>query len=85
MGYVIDGLPLVLNAGEIAELAQADHYEIISLRGNLWITQVGDERDTIVEEGQSVVLDRAGAATISALGRSAIVKASSLVHLAIAA
>jgi hypothetical protein len=41
--------------------------------GQLWVTQDGDPRDVILQAGQSFILDRAGAALISALEEASFV------------
>ena len=65
-----------LSPARPVELQDADQFEIDCLAGNIWITQIGDVCDTVVEAGQSVVLDRPGPALISALGGSARVRAT---------
>lgn len=74
-----------LMPGRSIELQDAAQFEITSLAGNLWITQIGDPRDTVVEEGQSAVVSRPGAALISALGGPARVQTAVRHQLAVAA
>ena len=85
MKRIIKGCRVVLAAGEVTELEDAEHYEITSLGGDLWVTMLGDPRDLVISNGQTLLLDRAGTATISTLGGPATVAAKLLDRLAAAA
>jgi hypothetical protein len=45
---------------------------ILCLLGALWITEEGDTKDTILGDGESCTLSRAGLAIVTALGASRI-------------
>lgn len=45
---------------------------IVCHSGSVWVTQDGDQRDIILDAGESFVLDRNGATLVQALEQSAV-------------
>jgi hypothetical protein len=60
----------VLANGRIDRVGDPLGRRVECLTGCLWITQDGDLRDLVVQAGEGVLLDRPGAALISALADS---------------
>lgn len=85
MRQIQPDIAFALAKGEVAELQAADQYDITCLTGDLWMTQLGDFRDTIIEAGETVIAHRDGAALITSLGGPAEVLVRLKVELAYAA
>jgi hypothetical protein len=77
--------PTTLGPTELAELADAELYEISSLHGDLWITQTKNRQDVIVRAGESIVLDRRGRALLGGIGAAVTVVVTPRAALAAAA
>jgi hypothetical protein len=67
------GTPIYLKSLQPLRIVDGAGMEVKSLRGKLWITQDGDREDSIVDDGRSFVLDRAGLSLVTALNGPAIV------------
>lgn len=61
-----------LERREMIEIAEEAGNAIFCLSGSLWITRQGRREDTILEPGQSIVLDGKGCAVVQALGYSTL-------------
>jgi hypothetical protein len=59
--------PIYLNAGELLSIEDGAGLEVKCLVGILWITQEGDREDSVLDEGESFVLDRPGLSLVTAL------------------
>jgi hypothetical protein len=60
-------MPLHLASREVLRIHDGTGLLVRSLQGVLWITQEDDGDDIVIEDGQSVILDRPGLALVSAL------------------
>jgi uncharacterized protein YjiS (DUF1127 family) len=67
------GAVLTLQFGEAVRLAGPDNRRISAVHGSLWVTQDGDFRDVVLENGADVLLKRPGDVIVQALGGSAVV------------
>ena len=63
-------------------LRDALGWTVQAVTGEVWITQDWDTRDVVLEAGQSFVIDRPGAALISALDRARVCVARAPNHCA---
>ena len=63
---------IVLGRGELLNLDGAEGARIVADRGTLWITQDGDLRDIVLQDGESFELDRATPAIVQAFERSTV-------------
>lgn len=62
-----------LNPGELLRLRDAAGRHLGVVRGAVWITQIGDRRDHVIEAGGSFRFDRDGVAVVQTLGGEAVV------------
>jgi hypothetical protein len=63
---------LILAAGQISTLRDAQGTQIECLSGSLWITQVGEGRDVVLGPGEQTSLDRKGETVVQALRQSIV-------------
>ena len=63
-----------LAAGETARLISSRGLTIVSMHGDLWVTQLGDATDFIVRAGQSLVLEHDSLTLVSPLGGPATLR-----------
>jgi Protein of unknown function (DUF2917) len=77
MRICTDTSRLVLAAGQIATLNNAQGTRIECLSGWLWITQERDERDIMLDPGEEVTLDREGKAVIQSPRQSVVLVSES--------
>jgi hypothetical protein len=64
--------PVYLKERESLRLWDGVGVEVRCLLGSLWITEEGEREDTILDRGQSFVLDRQGLSLVTALGGPAM-------------
>lgn len=64
---------IALPARSVHRIQSGKGQLVTCLKGVTWITQANDERDIILSEGQSFVLDRQGLAVVFALKEAAII------------
>lgn len=67
------GLLVNLRAGEVLRLRDAAGRHLTVVRGNLWITQLGERGDPVVAAGETFRFTRAGVSLAQALGGDAVV------------
>jgi uncharacterized protein YjiS (DUF1127 family) len=67
------GAVLTLRFGEAVRLAGPDNRRITAVHGALWVTQDGDFRDVVLENGADLLLKRPGDVIVQALGGAAVV------------
>lgn len=67
------GAVITIRAGQALRLTGAEGRRISAVAGALWVTQDGDPRDVVVENGADVLLDRANGTVVQALGGPALV------------
>lgn len=63
---------IVLARGELLNLDGAEGARIVADRGTVWVTQDGDLRDIVLQDGESFELDRATPAIVQAFERSTV-------------
>ena len=63
---------IVLARGELLNLDGAEGARIVADHGTVWITQDGDLRDIVLQDGESFELDRATPAIVQAFERSTV-------------
>jgi hypothetical protein len=63
---------LILAAGQISTLRNAQGTQIECLSGSLWITQVGEQQDFVLGPGEETTLDRRGETVVQALRQSVV-------------
>ena len=64
--------PVYLKPRELLPVQDGIGIEVKALRGNLWITQDGDSKDTVLGPGESFVIDRGGLTLVTALLGAAV-------------
>jgi uncharacterized protein YjiS (DUF1127 family) len=67
------GAVITLRAGEALRLTGAEGRRISAVAGALWVTQDGDPRDIVVQDGADVLFGRTDGAVVQALGGPALV------------
>ena len=67
------GAVITIRAGEALRLTGTEDRRISAVSGALWVTQDGDTRDIVLENGQDAVLHRPDGAVVQALGGPALV------------
>lgn len=67
------GLLVNLRAGEVLRLRDAAGRHLTVVRGDLWITQLGERGDPVVAAGETFRFTRAGVSLAQALGGDAAV------------
>jgi uncharacterized protein YjiS (DUF1127 family) len=67
------GAVITLQTGEALRLTGAEGRRISAVAGALWVTQDGDQRDLVLENGADVLLGRAEGVVVQALGGPALV------------
>jgi uncharacterized protein YjiS (DUF1127 family) len=67
------GLLVNLHAGKVLRLREAAGRHLTVVRGNLWITQLGERGDPVVAAGETFRFTRAGVSLAQALGGDAVV------------
>jgi hypothetical protein len=72
MKHVLEVQPIRLPARAVHRLDGAKGQQITSLAGVVWVTQANDNRDIILSQGQSFIIDRKGLTVVFALKDSAI-------------
>ena len=72
MNVRLNTTPVCLAKNQAVTLLRAEGALIRCLRGALWITQNRDQRDIVLEPGESFQLDRKGPAMVWALSDSAV-------------
>jgi Protein of unknown function (DUF2917) len=65
--------PIPLNTGQLLDINDGEGLTVECLEGAVWITQSNDPRDTVLNAGQSFVLDRPGLALVCAASGPAMV------------
>jgi hypothetical protein len=62
--------PMQLEPRATLPLVDQEGLRIVCLEGQLWITQHHDQRDIVLQAGESFVLDKPGLAIVFALKRA---------------
>jgi hypothetical protein len=72
MNIRLNTSPVCLAKSQAVTLTDARGWEIKCLGGGLWITQDRDQRDIVLEAGESFTIDRGGPAIVWALAASSV-------------
>lgn len=72
MNIRLNTTPVCLAKRQGVTLTKARGSEVRCLRGDLWITQDGDQRDIVLRAGESFTLDRRGPAMVWALSDASV-------------
>ena len=72
MSVVHDHDTIDLATGKLLHLRDAAGLTVEASHGIVWITLTDDERDVILEAGQSFTIDRPGLTLVSAMGDASI-------------
>jgi Protein of unknown function (DUF2917) len=72
MKHVLDIKPVKLAARSIERIEGAKGQQITCLSGVVWVTQANDERDIVLNRGQTFIIDRSGLTVVMALKDAAI-------------
>ncbi|HEX4985973.1 MAG TPA: DUF2917 domain-containing protein [Burkholderiales bacterium] len=70
MQIEIDQSTLALATEGLLSLKDATGTRVQCRAGSLWITQEGDVRDTVIREGETLTIRKAGRTLIGAIGES---------------
>jgi Protein of unknown function (DUF2917) len=73
MNIKLNRVNLRLEVNQILPIREAYQVKVICEEGNLWITQDHDQRDVILEPGQSFTMNRKSPALVSAMVPSVLV------------
>jgi hypothetical protein len=60
----LDEVPVRLAGRKLVRLQDAAGSTVRAIDGSVWITQEGDQRDIVLEAGESFTVDRTGAALV---------------------
>ena len=74
-----------LPLGALERIEASQGLKITSLGGDLWVTQLGDEKDHILGQGQSFLVEHDGSLLVSPLGAPAVMCVSPLPTILLAA
>ncbi len=61
-----------MNDGALLRLPHRLGATIAVVRGRIWVTQDGDQRDVVLDAGESFVIDRPGLAIVQAFGAACV-------------
>jgi hypothetical protein len=73
MNIKLNRVNLRLEKNQVLPIREAHQVKVICQKGTLWITQDYDQRDIILEQGQSFTMNRKSPALVSAMVSSVLV------------